>query len=588
MINAFLNGLAILGSYWLELLVLCASGLGFGAVSALLLFRGRRFDERVACVLPLGFVFVGVVAPALSLLRALSIVVVGLTVGAGIAALVVLIRRGAFSYQTQAERTKNIWAPLLLFALFLILRLGFLQGLVLPPFSDSAEHFEKLAALLGLPHAEPFTLATVLPFYHRGFHGIVAWVDTLTGDHSPLSMAVAAHFLSALLPVGIYFLVLALTEGDFLAALFGAFLGGFGWIMPAYAINFGKYPSLAAVSMLPLLLAVFHLTSRSKGSAQWDWWLYIGATSIALVWIHSRASVVLAFFYATYCLGRFLASRLPVQILVRGALGLSLLAVSWIMVLDQSRTGSVSVAYYLGAFDNSTFLVVALWPFAVVRSAGKVLEWVLIMLLVMLAANAPLPGGVYHYPLTLLDQLFFDLILFLPLTVLGALGLNAAGKLLPVNSHYFKDLFLFLLAIVLVNGVLIQPWQVLGSTDYVTPDDIRAFAWIQAESPPTSEFVIAALAKTANYSRASDAGIWIEVLTGRTSIKLPYQFQWDSVEAVRGLCEELGSRSPVYVYVGHLETSFAIPECAGGVGLEPALCYPRTKLFALDCDAHSP
>jgi hypothetical protein len=585
MFNILFQGILIFGTYWLELLVLLLSGLGIGAILALFLFRNNKNDDRIIYVLLLGFVFLGVAAPALRLVEALNMFVVVFITILNVVALIALVKYGYFSHWHKAEYQKNIWIPSGIFIVFLILRLGFLRDLILPPFSDSAEHFERLSSLLPFDYIQTFTFKNFFPYYHWGFHGITAWVDIITGDFDPLTMTVAAHFFLGLLPVTVYFMLLSLVDGDVSVAVFGALLAGLGWIMPAYAISFGKYPALVAICLLPLLLGGIYLNNKLNNSKQWGWWLYILIVSSALIWIHSRMAIFLAFFYLTYYLSRFIGAKLSKNVFETGVLFLFFLIIFWVLFLDQGGTARISFKYYLGVFDNSTFLVVALLPFAFRKYTTWVFQWALMIILLMLTTNVALPSWFYNYQLTLLDQLFFDLILFLPLTILGALGMSGAKKLLPIKGYFYRDLLMFVLFIVVINGVFIQPWQPLGSSNYVAQDDIRAFSWIKNDTQPASQFIIAAIEKNAEYSRASDSGIWISLLTGRSTIKVPFTYQWDSLEDFGNICSKVKTQNPVYVYVGHMETSFIVPSCNQQPGLSPILCYPQTKIFALDCNA---
>lgn len=583
MIDAFFHGIVVLAAHASELLLLLLSGLGFGAISALLLFRHKDYDDRIVYVLPLGFGFVGLAAPALSLFGALKAPVVGVFLLLGIAALALLVKRGAFLDWRTNDYRRNVWIPAGIFAIFLVLRLGFIEGLILPPFSDSVAHYEKLGSLLSLSHVKPFSFGTLFPYYHRGFHGIAAWVDAITGNTSPLTMSVTAQFFLGWLPAAVYYMLLAFTDRDISASVFGASLAGLGWIMPAYAADFGKYPALVAICLLPLVLGVFHLTNQSNASTRWEWWLYIAIASGALIWIHSRLAGFLACLYLIYYAGRLIQGRLPNDKFVTVALVFTSLTFFWMMVLDHDGTNTPSFRFYLDASSMTTILAISLVPFALRKYTTWVFYWSLAIVLLIVATSVALPSWLYHYPLTLMDQLFFDLLLFLPLTVLAALGMSALGKLLPAKGHFYTDVRLFLVLVVVVNGAFIQAWAPLGSANYVSQDDMRAFSWIANDTQPNSELVIAALPKTGNYSRASDSGAWISVLTGRPTVKVPFGFQWGSPESLRDLCTTITGHAAAFVYVAHMESSFNILSCNASTGLTPVLCYPKTKVFALDC-----
>src|SRR5215213_6114919 len=96
-LNVFIQGIRIFFIYGWGISILLLSGLGLGAGSALFLFRHTKYDDRIVYVLLLGFVWIGLAAPALALVHILNRVTVSLITLAGMAAFVGLIRQGAFS-----------------------------------------------------------------------------------------------------------------------------------------------------------------------------------------------------------------------------------------------------------------------------------------------------------------------------------------------------------------------------------------------------------------------------------------------------------------------------------------------------------
>jgi hypothetical protein len=589
MFTAFLDGIIIFFSYGLEILAFVVPGLGFGSAAALVLFNKRKYDERVVYILLLGFVFVGLAAPFLKLTGLFNIYTVAIVDVLAAAAFILLIRRGAFSNWRKAAYQKYIWIPAVLFGVFLFLRLGYVHGLILPPFVDSAEHFKDLGSLLGLENTKPYTWANFFPYYHAGFHGITAWSDMLTRDSSPLTMTVVAHFLMGLLPASVYLMTLAFSDEDVPSSIFGALLAGVGWLMPAHAVNFGKYPSLAAVCLTPLLFGLFHLSHKTKDTGQWIWRGYFLAVAFCLLWIHSRLIAVLAFFYFAYYLARFLETKLAKNIFETGTAVLTFLLLLGVLILNKGSAGAPYFRYYLNLFDNSTFLVVALLPFAFRRNTVQVLQWMLFTALLVAGTGAALPQGIYSYDLTLLDQPFFELVLFLPLAALGALGLNSLGKLLPPKENYYRDISLFLILVVTANGVVSpQPWSPMESSNYVSRDDLLAFSWIRENVQPASVIIAPSVSKSEEYQQSTDASVWLHVLTGKTAMKIPFEQPWDSESALRDLCEKVDSNNTAYVYVGNKNNSFRINSCEGNAGLTSVFCRPQAKIFTLDCSAVSP
>lgn len=587
MLDIFTTGIRALQSYWLEVLGLLWSGLSFGAISALILFRRKNFDMRIVYVLLLGFVFLGVLSPILSLAHVLNTILIVLFLIIGGFAMVRLIRLGAFALWTRKDYQKNIWIPSLIFLLSLVMRFAYLDELIFPPFSDSAEHFNKVSLLLKLGYVKPLSLANFFPVYHWGFHGITAWIDTLSQNFDPITMAVVAHFFLALLPVAVYFMLLAFMEEDIYAAIFGALLAGFGWVMPAFSIHYGKYPALVAMSLLPLLLGVFNQSVRAERPQPRAWWIYIAIISMCLIWVHSRLVFVLTFFYLTYFLSNYIRLKMSEKAYDLSAFFLILVIVFLILFLNYSNPSKITFLYYLKLFRFATILVVILLPFALIKNTTLAYQWGLIIVLSIFAVTTSAPLWIYRYRVTLFDQFFFDLFFFMPLTVFGALGINGVLNLFPKMVFLKKTVFLSVILIVITNGIMIQPWEPVSNTNYVSDDDIQAFSWITETTPPDAVFIIAAKARSVHYLQPSDSGVWINILTGRDVIKKTFQIDWDSGGLSHDLCVQSAPK-PVYIYVGHVDSSFNISACDMPQTYQefiPVYCSHKAKVLALDCNA---
>ena len=584
MFTIILQGLLSLSLYWKEIVSLVLSGLGIGSVLVLALYKNKKLDDRSIYVLLSGWLFLGLVVPIFSLCGWMKTVVLGFFFVIEMVALYTLVKK-CFFCNVSSYYEKKVYISVLIFLFFLTLRLSFLQELIFPPFSDSVKHFERFASLLQLKYAEQLTLDTFSPYYHWGFHGIAAWVGAITKKNNPLIMTVVAHFFGGVLPVSIYFMLLSFTD-DILSAIFGAFLAGLGWSMPSYAFSFGKYPAFVAISLLPVFLGLFYSQVRHNNKlGQKLWWLYILIVAFAVIWIHSRLIFFLLFFLIAYFVSHFLSSKLPPKAFERGVVSLSFLTIFWILILKTTRVGWLSFEYYLDTFSTTTFLIVILLFMAFTEYTVLVLQWILVIIFTIFATNRPVPLSVYHYPLTVFDQIFFDLIFFLPLSVLGSLGLNGVKKALSKKGYitFYKALSVFLLSVVIINGLFIPTWTPLEGTNYVTEDDVQAFMWIENNTQLHDVFVIASIKKNANYSRASDAGAWINIITGRRTVKIPFQYQWRTAKSFSSLCKETEKQDTVYIYAGHMGTSFNLPFCSVQQGVTPILCFPHARIFSLDC-----
>lgn len=585
MFAAFFEGVVVTINYGLALLALTLSGLGLGAMAALFLFRKQDSQPQVVYVLLLGFGFIGPLAALLSLVRALNVYTVGFFLLADLAALALLWRRGMFSKWSRREQRDYFWIPAAVFFVSLLIRLGFLQGLLLPPFSDSAVHFEKVLSFTQPQTSGGLNLDVLFPYYHRNFHAVVAWLNALSGRPEPLMLAVAGHFFVALLPAAVYLMVLALLDGNVSAALFGALLASLGWIVPAHALNFGKYPTLMAVSLMPLAVGFFHRLNHLK-DRRVSWWVFIGVITLLVAWAHSRAVILLVVYYAAYFISRFAAGKFSEKSFQLGVVLLAAVLFGAAMVIASRDANQVYYRYYFSSYQASTFLILPLLPFAFRKQSQAVLCWLLVLMLLMLGAGLSLPSGWYRYDLTLFDHSFFEITFFLPLTGLAILGLDGLQKAFPPKENRFGDVFFFLMLIVAVNGALIpQPWKPMDSSNYASRDDLTALKWISQNTPPDGRVLIAGIPQTERYLRAADAGVWVQALTGRTSIKVSYKVNWLNPEEVRAVCSLYGSQLRFYVYAGDKTNSFDLKTCQPPFGMETGFCAPQARIFILDCGA---
>lgn len=583
MLGLVFEGVSMAFRYWKEVLSLLLSGLGLGSACAAILYRREKADDRIMFVLLSGFLIIGLLTPFAALLGILNPAFVILFIGLGVGSIIYLIRKGTFIDWQKSEFQQNIWIPICIFMFFLMIRLAFIQQLVLPPFSDSVEHYEKIATLLALEHAQPIALEDFIPYYHWGFHALTAWVGAITGYTHPLLMAVTSHTLLAMLPVTFYFMLLAFDKKQIVPALFGALLAGMGWVMPSYAINYGKYPALMSICMVPLLLGVLSGSGDVIKQRKWDWLVFYLLLALGISWMHSRMGIFLVIYLIVNLISKFIYQKLNHAKTAMAAFFMITLIAVFIISAGRDPSSQISFDFYLGEYGAVTFLVFAILPFAIQQYAPQVIQWSLILFLLIIGTLTGLPGWSYHYPLNMFDQLFLDLILFLPLAVLGTLGMRGMVNVYLNKGQYSQYVPIFLMVIVFINGWFIQPWLPSFESNYVSADDFRVFSWIGEEAADDAQFVIASLVKTERYSRSSDSGAWINVLTGKPVLKAPYELDWNSPLLLEGLCSQGQRGSPLYVYVGHNPTSFNIPSCVAGPALIPTLCYPQARLFLLDC-----
>ena len=138
------------------------------------------------------------------------------------------------------------------------------------------------------------TIPTLVPgYYHLGFH-ILASLLTFGLHTNPLDVIqILGQITLAAIPIPIFFLVRDKTQSD-AAAFFGMLLAGFGWYMPGFAVNWGKYPALIGLLALEIVLSTA-ISFPGQGRRKrffWDFSLLVGITVSTL--FHTRTLVVIA------------------------------------------------------------------------------------------------------------------------------------------------------------------------------------------------------------------------------------------------------------------------------------------------------
>lgn len=140
------------------------------------------------------------------------------------------------------------------FALSLVVRLLMIRGMPYPAWSDSYHHtiISQMIADVGMIPQSYQPYMPVEPFvYHFGFHAVVAFFHWITGMGIPEAVLVVGQVLNTLSVLTIYLLTHYLTK-DRWAALISALITGLLSVMPAYYVNWGRYPQLCGQVILPV------------------------------------------------------------------------------------------------------------------------------------------------------------------------------------------------------------------------------------------------------------------------------------------------------------------------------------------------
>jgi hypothetical protein len=238
-----------------------------------------------------------------------------------------------------------------------------------------------------------------------------------------------------------------------------------------------------------------------------------------------------------------------------------------------------------GAFI--TFLVLFLSIFAVRVYPRLVFASILALFFLLGALFLPItvPG---YGNLTLLDRPFVEMILYLPLSFLGGVGLAALEQTLQPFTARWQAIRLgagsVFIGLVVVNALLNYTVYPSDCCSIVGRDDLVAIDWVDKHLPPearilTSSTELRVLASDSFQASVSgDAGAWITPLTDRATLPLPYYSDFSQQSTLDMLCQ----LEVDYIYVGEMGTTFNNDQ------IDPypnwykiLLSMPKTKVYQL-------
>ena len=187
------------------------------------------------------------------------------------------------------------------FALSLAVRLLMIRGMPYPAWSDSYHH-TIISQMIAEGGVIPQSYRPYIPIdtfaYHFGFHSTVAFFHWVTGMSVPQAVLVVGQILNGLAALSIYLLTRYLTK-DRWAALASALIAGLLSIMPAYYVNWGRYPQLGGQVIFPVAAV---LTIKCLGSTKLDYKCLIltALAAVGLFLTHYRVLLFYGLFVVLY------------------------------------------------------------------------------------------------------------------------------------------------------------------------------------------------------------------------------------------------------------------------------------------------
>ncbi|MGB7875486.1 MAG: hypothetical protein WBL25_13970 [Anaerolineales bacterium] len=481
------------------------------------------------------------------------------------------------------------------FAVSVILRLAFLTETLVPPYFDSVEHYRIIKELVTAMDSSSLleTLPSLTPgYYHLGFHFLASLLTFGLPANLMDMILVLGQVILAAIPIPLFFLIRGETKSN-AAAFFGTLLAGFGWYMPGFAVNWGKYPALAGLLALEIVLSMAYFISLKKSNRNQPLWIGLLILGIMVSTLfHTRTLIVIVISFISWLISGELGSlSKKFQYLSMGILLMGLLILG--IQIKQEPLLTLTLEPYFKDGLWVTLTVVALSPFALAKFPRSVCFSILFTLSVFVALFVPignwLPGLENQ---TLLDRPFVEMLLYLPLSMLGGLGLGGLLQFLNDIKGFSEQInqYVRILAAVVFLGIAsltpVRNYNFYPSDccNFVKYDDTIALDWLEANLPADAYILIPATQMNVLPSGPSagltgtDAGIWIPALTGKAITYAQFEIDFHSESTLEMLCQ----LQIDYVYIGGTSQSFNVSQLlAKGNWYEAVLSLPDAQVYRL-------
>jgi hypothetical protein len=480
---------------------------------------------------------------------------------------------------------------ILILIISLYIRLAFISGLVVPLYYDSATHYSIVQSLI--KRFEASSLATfgslVEGYYHLGFHVLIAAISLALHLDVKDVILIFGQIILAILPLPLFFIVRQETKLD-APGIFAVLLAGWGWSMPAHALDWGKYPALTSILAFEFVLCSLYLVLCSSKRYRWISITVLGLCVLVSTFIHTR-SFVLITIAITCCAFSFIWRRLPrlarnivFFLAIGGVLAL-------IFFIQSKPVLSLVFVPYQPSGLSIILLVLLLIPFAVKEFPATAFSITLSLLFLLGSLFVPvlrfLPG---YEGQTLLDRPFVEMFLFFPLAFLGSLGYAGLNRTLN-NLNFFRErrkvwmngfITLLLFGTIFIN---ITQYTFSPSTccQFFGDDDAVALDWMSRNIPLDANILISSsersiLESTSSSFDGSDGGVWIFPLIQRYSKLLNNQTDFSAQSTLDKLC----NLKMTYIYVGGTNDSFDITQLQSRPDwYEMLLLLPKAGVFKI-------
>ncbi len=459
-------------------------------------------------------------------------------------------------------KPKFSWVDFTFLAIILIIfasRFWIIRSVPIPLWGDSQQHAMITQLMLdndGLfsswqPYTPYYSLTTHFGF--SAFFALLAWVTGMNGTQATLWMG---QILNGLAILAIYPLAVKISRGNRWAGIGALIISGLVFTTPAFYVNWGRYAQLAGQVILPIALwLLWDCIDRDQYSLRSEWprLLLAGMAVTGMTLSYYR----MPFYFATFVpillvfwglpKWRFNAKSWGDAIMQISIIGLFciVLFIPWGMRLTGSNLANAVEAGV--AKSAPTSLIMA--EFKIIKDttnyipkislliSGIALIWALIRKN-WLAAALPLwfilllgyrAGAIIKLPGANMLQVFAILIaIYIPLGLVLGWCLGEIMSFISKANSKWPLAIASLLVLIIASWFGWQQRLILNQHQYalVTPPDLKAFSWIETQTPADAQFLVQGFVYRCTAAGA-DAGWWLPLLTGRGNMIPPQYAQFN-------------------------------------------------------------
>ncbi|MEP6894368.1 MAG: hypothetical protein ABI986_02050 [Chloroflexota bacterium] len=453
---------------------------------------------------------------------------------------------------------------LLFLSASIFLRLAFVTKAVLPSYFDSAPHYLLIKNILG-NNLKGLLASLTTNYYHLGYHILAAFITSTTQAEITKVMLILGQMILAIIPLSLFFVIKHETKSN-IAGMFTVIVAAYGWYMPAHAVDWGKYPALTSLGLIPFVLSLAYLFSQYKSvlstQKRWGLLIFLGVAILISGFMHSRSLVVFGIVFVAWIITTW-QQKLPSLQQAWMFFAIIVAIIGEVIYIQKQDVLLLLLDPYIHKGIWITALVLLLSVFAQRSYPQLVLIGLLTFGFLLGSLFIPVQGLIPgHANLTLLDRPFVEMILFMPLSLLGGLGLAGLdGILQEKNIRLISNkgfIGLIVITLVLINAYFTYDLYPAKCCVFAGNDDVTAIGWINNQLPTDARIGVSATELKVLPSGVfegyvgGDAGTWITPLTNRGTIPLLYNSSFDEQATLDNLCQ----KKITHLYVGELGQTF--------------------------------